>query len=220
MESVKLLRYINITAMVAVAFFNLLDCIDQKVGAWEYFAFCAPFVVGAVLLMIFRGYKVNAVFYALAGIVIALTGSMGNFSGAIYLVFSIYIFNSTITSCLLIIGYSVAIAARYLLKGHTIPDVANMFAAYAFTIGIYFVLIHPKPQAKPVIARVDDITIDIVRYLRDGKRPKEIAPLVYMEPGAVYQRLSRTRKQFGCGSDPELCKIFDDAGYFGVKVDK
>ena len=112
----------------------------------EYLAFCAPFVVGSVMLLIFKGYKINAVFYALAGVIIALTGSMGNFSGAIYLVFSIYIFNSTLTSCVLIRGYTVAISARYLLMGYTIPDVANMFAAYAFTVAIYFVLIHPNPR--------------------------------------------------------------------------
>jgi len=35
-ESIKLLRYINITAMLGVAFFNLIDCIDQEVGTIEY----------------------------------------------------------------------------------------------------------------------------------------------------------------------------------------
>ena len=206
--------------MVAVAFFNLIDCIDQKVGVSEYLAFCAPFVAGAVILAVVKSYKINAIFYALAGIVIALTSGMGNFSGAIYLVFSIYIFNSIKTSCVLIIGYSVAIAARYLFNDYTISDVANMFAAYAFTVAIYFVLIHPKPPQKSVIARVDDTTIAIVRYVSEGKKPKEIGSLVFMEPGTVSQRLSRARKQFGCGNDTELCMLFDRRGYFSQDVDK
>ena len=220
MERIKLLRYINVATLISVAAFNTLDCISHDRAVVWYFAFVVPFILMALIMFVVKNYKINAVFYAICGLVIAATGSMGNFSGAIFLIFSIYIFNTTLTNYILTSSCATVIVARYLFAGYSIPDTVNMLAAHAFTFGVYFVLIHPKPPAKPVIARVDDTTIDIVRYLKDGLRPKEIAPLVCLAPGTVSQRLSRARKRFGCGNNTELCEIFDDTGYFGKKLDK
>ena len=220
MERVKLLRYLNVAALLLVATFNSMDCFFSQKPLSRYLFFVVPFVIAAAVLVLWRNYKTTAGIYAFFGLTMTLTGSTGNFSGVIFLIFSIYIFNTAITNYALIGLASTVITARYLFMGYTIPDTLNLFVAYVFTFGVYFILIHPKPPAKPVIARVDDTTIDIVRYLKDGLRPKEIAPLVCLAPGTVSQRLSRARKRFGCGNNAELCEIFDDTGYFGKKLDK
>jgi hypothetical protein len=166
-DNLKILRYINITAMILVAVFNVVDGIDQGKGAAECLLFSAPFLVAAGVLIFAKSYKVNAWLYAAAGLAITATGSKGNFAGAIYIIFSFYIFNSAITNYALVGVTVFTIVCRYLFMGHSVPATINLLIAYAFTFGVYFVLMHPKPEPKPVVAHVDDVTIEVVKYVQD-----------------------------------------------------
>ena len=96
----------------------------------------------------------------------------------------------------------------------------NLFIAYAFSFGVYFVLIHPKSESKPVLSKVDEDTIKIVGYIRDGKKVKEIAELVYLSNDAVYSRLSRARKLYECENTAQLCELFVGFGFLEPKFDK
>jgi hypothetical protein len=205
--------------MIVIAVFNLLDCIQQKTGAADYLLFVAPFLLCSVALYFVKGYKVNAALYAIAGIVIILTGSKGNLSGATLVIFSIYIFN-TFTSNMILLGLCMAaIAFRYIFMDWTASDALAIFVGHAFIFSIYFLLIHPKQPQKSVISRVDDVTIGIVQYLHDGMRIKDIAEKVYLSTDAVYHRLRRARQRYGCDSNIKLCAEFDRLGFLIQKND-
>jgi hypothetical protein len=206
--------------MILVAVFNVVDGIDQGKGAAECLLFSAPFLVAAGVLIFAKSYKVNAWLYAAAGLAITATGSKGNFAGAIYIIFSFYIFNSAITNYALVGVTVFTIVCRYLFMGHSVPATINLLIAYAFTFGVYFVLMHPKPEPKPVVAHVDDVTIEVVKYVQDGKRIKDIASLVCLEPSTVYQRLRRAREKYHCDSNQALYKAFDKLGFFSQKIDR
>ena len=219
-ERIKILRFINALAMLSVASFNALDCYVNSRGAERYLLYVAPFFILGLLVLFWKNYKVNAVLYAAAGVIIALTGGNGNFSGAIFLIFSIYIFNTFKTMLALLVLTAISIVSRCVFLDYTIPDTINLFIAYAFSFGVYFVLIHPKSESKPVLSKVDEDTIKIVGYIRDGKKVKEIAELVYLSTDAIYSRLSRARKLYECENTAQLCELFVVLGFLEPKFDK
>lgn len=199
---------------------NVLDCITQKVGVDEWLMFVAPFLLLAALLYFLKNSKmVIAGIYSLCALLITFTGSTGNFSGAIFLVFAIYIFNSSAVTVILLSLSAVAIAARYVFMGYTIPDTLNLFVAYAFVLGVYFILMHPKKETRIVVADIDATTIQIVKYLQDGMRVKDISENVYLSDSAIYQRLHRAREMYRCGNNVELYERFDELGYFSMISD-
>ncbi len=219
MERIKLLRYMNVATLVSVATFNTFDCISHGRSVVWYFAFVVPFILMALIFAIVKTYKINAIFYAVCGLVITATGSMGNFSGAIFLVFSIYIFNTPITNYILTSSCAAVIVARYLFAGYSIPDTVNMFAAHAFTFGVYFVLIHPKPAEKPVVLPIDDDTIEIVQLLKRSRKPKEIADIMNLSIDQVRYRIRKARERYDCKDDLELYGKLQNAGIISKNID-
>jgi DNA-binding NarL/FixJ family response regulator len=209
----------NVAALLLVASFNLIDCISANKALDRYLLFVLPFVCVAIVPLLWRNYKVNAVLYAACGLVATATGSTGNFSGAIFLVFSIYIFNTALTNYTLSAACAVIIAAKHVFLGFTIPEVVNLFVVYAFVFGIYFILIHPKPEPKPIVARVDDTDIEIVNYLQDGMQAKEIGAEIGLSPSAVYKRIERARVKYFCDSNIELAQKFVRLGLISPKTD-
>lgn len=219
MESVRALRYVNIAALVLVAAHNAFDCIQQKVGAGEFVVFTVPFLLVAAFLCVFKHYKINALLYGIMGIVAAMTGSTGNFSGAIFLMFSIYIFRTPLSIALLLGACSIATTARYLFMDYTIPDTLNQFVVYGLVLAIYFILMHPKPEPRQVVAMVDDTDIEIVNYLQDGMQAKEISAEIGLSPSAIYKRIERARARYFCDSNIELAQKFARLGLISPKPD-
>lgn len=210
MESIKTLRMVNMTAVSLVALFNMLDFVHQQIGAVQYiFLYVAPFVLVAAALIFLKDYRINAILYAVSGIILAIVGSRGNFSGVIFLIFSIYIFNKPKSTVAILILTSTAIASRCLFLGYSIPDTLNIFVAYAFTFAIYFVLIHPK---KSVVSLIDDDTLEVIRYIKVGKKPKEIAGIMNLTIHQVRYRLRKAKDSYDCKTDMELCTELQTRG--------
>lgn len=202
MERVKLLRFINVAALFLVASFNALDCYVNNRGVTRYLLFVIPFFIIALLVLFWKNYKLNAVLYALCGIIIAYTGNTGNFSGAIFLIFSIYIFNTQLTNIILLSACALSITSRYLFMDYTIPDTMNQFVSYAFTFGIYFILIHPKSD--PAISLIDDDALEILQYIKQGKKSKEIADILNLTYDQVRYKMKKAKEAYGCNTEMGL----------------
>ena len=200
MERIKQLRYINIAAMTLVAGFNLVDGIHHHTEVVRLLLFTVPFVAVAVALFFIKTYKINAVVYAISGLLVAATGGTGNFSGAIFLIFSFYIFNTAVTNWILLFLCAGVLTVKYLFAGYTIPDMLNQIVAYAFTFGIYFVLMHPRGK----VAGLDEDEEEIIQCMSEGMRVKEIADQMNLTANAIYKRQRKLREKYKCGSNAEL----------------
>jgi hypothetical protein len=218
-EPVKALRHLNITAALLIAFINAIDCIDQNVGLWQYLAFAAPFLIFAGVLMAWKDYKVNAVVYAISGITQAAFGNPGDFSGAVLIMFSLYIYSSAKTNTMLLGSVTLAIISRHLFMGYTIPDTINLLVAYVFVLGVYFILMHPKPAPEPIVIKVDEEALETVQLLRSGMTVKEAAAEQGITQSGVYHRRDKVRKAYRCASNDELYMHLEKIGLVSVKTD-
>lgn len=193
---------------------NIIDMISQESNLFEYFKFALPFAIAMGVIYFIKNYKVNAIVYALFGILTTLTGSTGNFSGAIFICFSIYIFNTKKTNIILILLMVLSTAANYTMKGFTIADSLNNFAAYMFTIIIYFILIHPKKPSMIYHPKLDEENIEILEHLAGGLTNKEIADHVFLSQNAVTKRLKTMRDNFNVKSNCQLIYDLSLKGFF------
>lgn len=217
-ERIKIIRFINTLAMLSVASFNALDCYVNSRGANRYFLYVAPFFILSLVILLWKNYKVNAVLYAAAGIIIALTGGNGNFSGAIFLIFSIYIFNTFKTMSILLILTALSIVSRCVFLDYTIPDTINLFIAYAFSFGIYFILIHPKPE--PPVSLIDDDAIEILEHIKRGKKSKEIADILNLTYDQVRYKMKKAKEIYGCSTEMELYGKLKNLGIISKNMGK
>ena len=136
-HTAKEIRDANIAMMIVVAVLNAVDFFIEGASVARYAAFVAPFIIGLSSVII-KDYRTPAILYAIGGIVISATATKGNFSGALLLMFSIYIFNTPRTNYILIGGSLIAIVIGHLKGENTIPDIALMIAMYCFAFRIYF----------------------------------------------------------------------------------
>jgi DNA-binding CsgD family transcriptional regulator len=193
---------------------NLLDMIVEQAGLIQYVVFVLPFVITIGSVLIFRGYKVNAFVYAIFGLLTTLGANTGNFSGAIFICFSLYIFNTKKTNVILIALLVVCIGANSTIRGFTVSDTLNNLNAYAFTVAVYYYLIHPRPAKIIESCKFDGENKEILEYLADGYSNKEIADKVYLTHNAVTKRLKTLRDNMGVRSNSQLVHVLTKKGYY------
>lgn len=211
------LYIINMACLFLIGTVNLINGIATGKG---FLYFCGySFIFYAVLLItyIFKiksKYKWNALLYALMGLAVTYTGYEGNFSGAIFILFSIYIFNTNKSNLILSISTLLIITSKFALKSFTIGETVNMFIIYSLVFIIYFILIHPKNPSMIYNPKIDEENSQIIELIAAGKTNKEIADKVYLTQNAVTKRLKTMRDNFQVKSNCELIYILTKKGYF------
>jgi DNA-binding CsgD family transcriptional regulator len=156
------------------------------------------------------------------GILSTLMGLEDNATGAIFLIYSFYIFHTTKSNIIIMCLTLVAIVCKFMFFGFTIAQAINMILAYIYIFLIYYILIHPKSDnKKPVICpKLDYQTVEILQNLYEGINIKQIAYDIFLSEDAVSKRIQRAKKTMGAKSREHLLAICRENGYIGLNIDK
>lgn len=173
------------------------------------------FVLIPFILFLVNNYKFNAFLFAALGIVTTIMGYEGNFSGVVFIIFSVYIFNNLKTNALLLILTVLAIGAKSVIHQMTFSQSINIYIVYIYIIVLYFIMIHPvNPKVYKQHYMIDDNLKIILQMLINGRSTKEIAEKLFISPGAVNKRIIRFRKEMDCNNNEEMIYILGKKGYF------
>lgn len=190
--------------MLFVIIMNILLIFIRGMNSSYIIFYIIPFILVSLILLIFRKRQTNINKYIMLilGLIITLAGNAGNFSGAIFIIYSIHLDpgrNKTIVKLGLII---VAITCKSLYMDiHTI-QIVNLLFIHMLCYGYYYVLYTEKKVI--TIKEIEDQTEQIITYLRDGFEIKEIAVKTCLSPAAVSKRINRLRDREGCRTTYQL----------------
>jgi DNA-binding CsgD family transcriptional regulator len=220
------LYVLNNITIICVCLFNLFKGIATNKPLAGYFIYVLPFFIlftFNTINQLKKWYKGNAILYAVLGIGTLLGNEPANYSGAIFIIYSFYIFNSFRTNIVLFSVVFISIVAKNIFHGIDVNNTINLIISYAFTFSIYYILIHPKPKPERKILfcpHLDEKDLIIVEKLSQSYIHKQIAPLVGLNPGAVSRRISRMYEKLGVHSAPGLVAKCLELGYIKRNVDK
>ena len=210
----KSLYILNILALVLVGAFNLIDCISDKSPFLDYILYVFVFYViaGFVIYAAKKNkYKWNALLFAILGIGTLLGNEPDNYSGAVFIIFSLYIFNSRKSNLILLTVMIITIVAKNIFFSLDITNTVNLFLVYIYVFLIYYILIHPK---KPnIYTGLDEITREIIEYKMAGWSTKAVADKVCLSIDAVQKRISRACAKYEAGNLAQLVYKLMKKGY-------
>ena len=137
------------------------------------------------------------------------TREAGNLTGLVFLIYSLYIFQSFKTNIIIIIVTTIAISSKVFF-GFTSMQLIVLFIGYLYCILIYYLLIHPK---KPTVkAELEEETTEILQYLIAGLKPKQIADKLNMTTDAVNKQIQRTRDKMEVGNNEQMIYMLSKNG--------
>lgn len=214
----NIVTIINICMFLLLFVYNLLDQIIKNQNILLRIQYTVPFLIAAILCYVFRKkYKYNAYLFAVMSVFsIVFTSQPGILTGAVFLVFSLYIFQTKKTNIIIAGCAAVAIATK-IFTGFSTIQVLNLIIGYAYCVGIYYILIHPKPDKVP--SKIDDVSWRIIEMRINGLEIKEIADKIYLSTDAVNKRIKRMRHKFNCKNREQLIYKLSKLGYFKQETD-
>jgi len=165
----------------------------------------------------------NAILYIIQGLITTYIGFEGNFSGIVFIVFAVYIFNKDKFTITCIILTLLTLTAKFAFKELTIGQVVNMLIIYTVVFLIYYILIHPKKpeiEINIICKELDSETVRIIQMLYSGETIKEIADKIYLTESAVTKRIYRANEIMNAKTRPHLIGICIEKGYIGKNMDK
>lgn len=212
----KLLTQINASVLIIVASVNFINLIN--VGG-SYFKWITDvfFIYSLGLFTIFairkRLYKWNALLYALLGIGTIFGNDIGNYSGAVFIVFSVYILNTQITNIILVTVVAICIVAKNVFFGFGITNTANLIIVYTFVFLIYFFTI--RADQKRLESGNASLTINkdiylvphekqLLNLMAQGKNYKEIAEIFEKSQNTITTWKSALFVKFQAESNEQL----------------
>ena len=206
---------INSSFSVLIFFINLFDQIIKNQSLINRAHYTVPFLFFPIFFWIFRKkYKFNAYFYLGMSILAMLTTSeTANLTGFIFLLFSLYIFQSIRTNTIILISTVIAICSKIFL-GFSAMQIFALIIGYAYCLIIYYILIHPK---KPnIYTGLDEITREIIEYKMAGWSTKQVADKVCLSTDAVQKRISRACDKYDAGNLAQLVYKLMKKGYIST----
>ena len=209
------ITFINIIAFGTILIINIFDQIQRQQSFMGRIIYTLPFLVLMILCFIFRNkYKFNAFLYAGMSVLALLTTSeSGNLTGIIFLLFSLFVFQSLRTNIIILIITSIAILSK-IFMGYTAMEIIGTFLGYAYCILIYYILIHPK-QPK-ITNSMDDVDRQILELKISGHSTKEIADKIYLSSDAINKRMKRACEKYECGNTEQLVFTLIEKGYISL----
>lgn len=219
MERLNNLTKINISALLFVVVMNILTIIDGG----EYFLFLThmlPFIMAIGVLLVFRKHqkKINAVLMFLLGAIFVLLNGKSNFSGAIFIVYAIHLDPGKNKTIFKLAVMTVCIAIKSLLIETNAAQLINLLFLHFLCYGYYYVLFTERKVI--TITEIEDQTEQIMKYIIDGKRNKEIAVLTFMSEAAIQKRIKRLMIKEGCNTLPQLVFKLYGNGQNTKKIDR
>lgn len=219
-ERISNLTKVNLSALGFITVMNTLSIFIDGFD-WVYIAtYVAPFIliIGALYLLRKWQSQITCYFLLIAGIIVILVGNNGNFSGAIFIIFSIHLDpgrNKTIFKLALM---AITIAIKSLLIQITTIQLINLMFIHFLVYIYYYVLFTEKKTV--TIYEIEDQTDQIIDYLMAGLTIKEIGIKTCLTPAAVTKRINRLRDSENCKTTYQLMAIMSQKRQTGKKIDK
>lgn len=142
-------------------------------------------------------YKANAVIFYLYSIILLFTDSQSDLTFTVFLIFSLYIFNTFKTIITMIMVTSLCILIKYLINDYSLVWFLTYLIGTAFVVSIYYVLIHPKDNIIVRSSFIDYTNEQIIKMTINGYSRKEISEKLYISSDAVSKRIARLKRDFG-----------------------
>lgn len=219
MERINNLTKINLLAMLFVIIMNALILVSKDMDYISTIIYILPFILGGSILLIFRKYQqsINKHLMLLLGLIITLVGNPGNFSGAIFIIYSVHLNpgrNKTIVKLGLLV---IAITCKSLLIEINTIQIVNLLFINGLCYAYYYVLFSEAKQ--PTVKEIEDQTDQIISYIMQGLTIKEIAVKTFMTVAAVNKRINRLRDKEGCKTNYQLIYKLSESGHKYKQID-
>jgi DNA-binding CsgD family transcriptional regulator len=198
------LYYLSSAVFIYNAVLNCIDCIYDKSGIKDYILYVGLLLLFVPLTLIFKKYKKfkwNAFVFAFIGIGILLDNNPKDHAGVEFIIFSMAIYSTWLTNLILLSIISIIIVVRNVIADMGITYTLNILIVYAFSFIAYYILFHSKIK---ITADLGKETKTIIKYLVSGKKPKEIADILYMETDAVNKQIQRARDKLGYENNEQM----------------
>lgn len=161
-----------------------------------------PIIPINVFFQIKKEYRWNAFLYALIGIGTLFSKVPANYSGAVFIIFSFYIFNNKITNLILFVGVVISIFSKNIFFNIDINNTINQFMVFTFSFAIYYFLIHPKPPK--ILKDFDYELAEVIKYKLQGYATKEIGDRLSLSSSAINKKMERARNDYNCKNNYQL----------------
>jgi DNA-binding NarL/FixJ family response regulator len=201
---------------------NLIDQLSKGQSLIERWDKTIPFLImAAFCFMATRKYKLNAYLYAFISIISLIsTREEGNLTGVVFIIFTLYIVKSKWLS-ILISALTIVIIGTKVFYGFSGNQMIVLILGYVYSIGIYYILIHPKSdnRNKVICPNLDSQTVEILQKLYSGINIKQISYDIFLSEDAVSKRIQRARVAMGAKSREHLLAICREKGFIGLNMD-
>lgn len=147
-EPVKSIRYILFVATLFVMFSNLIDCISQSSGIYEYIIYVVTLLLIALMLLFIKSNWVIASIFAVAGIFTTLDLQYPNqiSGGVFFFIFSIRIVNNKVFSGAIYFLTAMMAIASHAKYAKSPLDAVNVLIAYAVIYLIDYLLYNDRKR--------------------------------------------------------------------------
>ena len=206
---------IHVILFVIIMMANLFDQIQNGQSIIGRSIYTLPFLILIVLCILFRKkYKFNAyLFLSMSFLSLMTTSEPGNLTGIIFLIYSLYIFQTFKMNIVIIIITAIGLASK-IFFGFTPMQVFSTSLGYVYCIIVYYILIHPK---KPnIYTGLDEITREIIEYKMAGWSTKAVADKICLSTDAVQKRISRACDKYDAGNLAQLVYKLMKKGYIST----
>lgn len=220
MVKIPNLNKLGLLGLLYIIIMNSLSIFIRGASINYILIYVIPFIFAAGIILIFpKFYKaISSSLLFLLGFVMSVFGGNGNFSGIMFIIFSIHIKPKRNITIIKLILIAVAVAIKSLLIETTSIQIMNLLFMHYFCLGLYYVLMTEKKIV--TIHEIEDQTDQIMKYVIEGKRNKEIAALTFMNEAAVHKRIRRLMIKEGCETLPQLVYKMYGNGQQDKKIDK
>jgi len=209
----------NASIAFIVASLNLMDYLTEETSILFLFTNVVFFYTITLLTLFMykkKVYKWNAFIYFITGITIILFDPRPNLTGAMFIGFSITIYNTQKTNIVILIITILLLTLKGIIYNFDIDSVIALFTGYSFSLIIFLILFNPQ-KITCEIPKTDPITESIISDLISGMTPKEISEKINITPDAVRKRIQRVCKLNECKNTEQLVYKLMEKRYFCLK---
>jgi hypothetical protein len=198
----------------------ILNIIKGFINQWYYDRFII-YVIPFIIVLFFYFFVKTSLQYDpyiffICSILCILAGNWGNLSGTVFLIFSLYAikYKGMILLLFAILILTIILKFVFLMRDGSILDVIQYCIGFEFVLLIYFNMMHPK---RNFVLQEDKINIQILDYLIQGYKIKEIAVRLNLTYNAVAKRLEKMRIKYSCSNNTQMICSFMKTGQLRLK---
>ncbi len=170
---------------------NIITQIIQGSLQDKFLTDALPFLIIPLIFQFFKSKKVFSIIFILLSYAMMITGTLGNFSGIVFLIFSIYLFKNIKYEIIALSIATLAISTNAYIHDLLPSQLFIMLRVYVFTYLIYFFTIRmdQKKLDNPVLHIPNPYLMpherQLIEYLFEGKTRQEIYDIMNRSKSAI-----------------------------------